>query len=142
MACHVDYALDAATRPYNRLRPGVPGGRLSGTVTLTARCDDERASPELVDDHIPSGLFDAIVAKLVPGYQFQAFARHLDASFEDVGFAVLLKLWRLGPGKLAYEFDLSTTIDGPQRFLIKVACRCSPAEAFTNRIVDVRFTMP
>lgn len=142
MACHVDYTLDATARPYARLRPGVPGGRLSGTVTLTARCDDERRAPELVNDHALRSWFDAFVAKFVPGYQFQGFAPHLDAGFEEIGFATVLKLWRLGPATLAYEFDLSTPVDGPQRFLLKVACRCLPTDAFDNRIVDVRFTMP
>ncbi len=142
MACHVDYSIDASAFPYARLRPGVPGGRLSGTVTLTARCDDERQAPELVNDHALRGWFDVIVARFVPGYQFQGLVPHLDASFEEIGFATVFKLWRLGPDKLAYEFDLSTSIDGPQRFLLKVACRCSPNETFSNRVVDVRFTMP
>jgi hypothetical protein len=142
MACHVDYALDATARPYSRLRPGVAGGRLSGTVTLTARCDDDRQGAEIVNDHALRSWFDAFVAKFVPGYQFQGLVPHLDATFEEIGFGTVLKLWRLGPDKLAYEFDISTPIDGPQRFLLKVACRCSPTDTFSNRVVDVRFTMP
>lgn len=135
MSCDASVSRDALT-PSPFQRQGATGGRVFGSVRITATCEDERVNPQLISDEPTSWWWKWLADKTV-------YTRNPPVlkEGEEVGSVTIESIWRADADTIGVQLNATTEAYGQQSFCIKVMCRCREGDSWTERCVDVSFQM-
>jgi hypothetical protein len=137
MACTITAKVFPTAFPFD---PPKKGGRVYGSVQLSASCREELAKPEVQFNESQTWR-DSVASWLLGRDVYSVTPDVVDATGGKHGFATIESVTQVNANLVEVSFNVVSDANGAQSFNLKLKCRCSPTGPWTELSVAVSFTI-